>query len=226
MPWIDDMSEHHARAVITLSASYGSGGSRVGPRLAQRLGVPFIDRAIPAAVSARLGVSFDDALAREEPEQGTLARLFGYFAPAIALVPAALPPEAVPQTDQAFLATTEQVLREYAASGAIILGRAGAVILGDVEHVLRVRLDGPRERRVAQAMRLESLDQTTAEARLDAADRARDAYVRHWYHVDPRDPSLYHLMIDSTAIDLDACVELIALASISRTSAPPEQASD
>lgn len=122
MPWIDDMSEHHARAVITVSASYGSGGSRIGPRLAQRLSVPFIDRAIPAAVSARLGVSVDDALAREEPEQGVLARLFAHFAPAIALMPGAtMPPEAVAQTDQAFLATTEQVLREYAASGAIIL---------------------------------------------------------------------------------------------------------
>jgi cytidylate kinase len=41
-------------------------------------------------------------------------------------------------------------------------------------------------------------------------DRARDAYVRHFYAADPRDPSIFHLMIDSTAIPLDDCVELIA----------------
>ncbi len=193
----------------------------VGPGLAQRLGVPFVDRAIPTAVSARLAVSLDDALAHEELPQGTLSRLMTLMAPAVQMIPGgSLPPEALPRNDETFIAATEQILHEYAASGAIILGRAAAIILGDVPHAMHVRLDGPRERRVFQAMRLESLDQATAEAQLHAADRSREAYVRHWFHVDPRDPSLYHLMIDSTAIELDACIELIALASGSRT--PPE----
>lgn len=201
--------------VITISASYGAGGSVVGPRLAERLGVPFLDRAIPAAVSARLAVSLDEALAREELPQGTLSRLLAHLAPAtLATYGAPVSPE-LAQDEHKFRAATEQVLHEYAASGAIILGRAAAVVLRDIPHAMHVRLDGPRDRRILQAMRLQSLDQATAGEQLHVADRSREAYVRHWYQVDPRDPSLYHLVIDSTAIDLDTCIELVALASAS-----------
>jgi cytidylate kinase len=215
-----------APSVITISAPYGAGGSRVGPRVAQRLGVPFVDRAIPATVSARLAVPLDDVLIHEELPHGTLSRLVAHFAPAVQMFAGApVAPEALVQDDQSFRAATEQVLRESAASGAVILGRAGAVVLRDVPHALHVRLDGPRERRILQAARLEQIDPAAAEEQLRAADLAREGYVRHWYHVDPRDPSLYHLVIDSTVIAFDACVELIALASVSRVVAADPTAS-
>ena len=51
-------------------------------------------------------------------------------------------------------------------------------------------------------------------------DDARHAYVHHVYRCDARDSKHYHLVIDSTAIPLDACVELIAGAATARGSAP------
>lgn len=47
---------------------------------------------------------------------------------------------------------------------------------------------------------------------MNAADRARIAYVRRLYRADPADPSYYHLVIDSTAIPLDAVTEIIVRA--------------
>ena len=38
-------------AVVTLAALYGAGGSVVGTRVAERLGVAFLDRAIPTCVT-------------------------------------------------------------------------------------------------------------------------------------------------------------------------------
>jgi cytidylate kinase len=204
--------------VITISASYGAGGSEVGPLLAERLGVPFIDRAIPAAVSDRLSVSLDEALAREEPPHGTLSRLISHLAPAtLAVYGGHVAPELI-QNDETFRVATERVLHDYASRGAIILGRGAAVVLREVEHVMHVRLDGPRERRVSQAMRLLSIDRATAAGQMRSADLSREAYVRHWYHTDPHDPRLYDLMIDSTSITLDACVDVIVRASASRVS--------
>ncbi len=46
---------------MAISASYGAGGSRIAPALAERLGVPFVDRAIPMAVAQELDISYDDA---------------------------------------------------------------------------------------------------------------------------------------------------------------------
>jgi cytidylate kinase len=92
-------------------------------------------------------------------------------------------------------------------------------VLRTLPQALHVRLDGSRGRRTLIAMRRRGIDRAAAEHELRAADLSREAYVRHWYDVEPRDPSLYHLVIDSTAIDLDGCVELIALASKRRGSA-------
>ena len=48
--------------VVTISAPYGAGGAYVGPRLAERVEVPFVDRAIPNEVAQRLA---DNDRARE-----------------------------------------------------------------------------------------------------------------------------------------------------------------
>ena len=39
--------------VVTISATYGAGGSEIGPAVAAMLGLPFVDRAIPAGVARR-----------------------------------------------------------------------------------------------------------------------------------------------------------------------------
>jgi cytidylate kinase len=198
--------------VVTLSASFGAGGSLIGPRIAERLDVQFVDRAIPAAVSDRLAVPVEDAIAQEESPQHTLSLLLATFA----LTGAPLPPEAVTQDPETFRLTTEEVVREYAARGAVILGRAAAVVLRDLPQALHVRLDGPRQSRIPLAMRSRGVDEATATRQLDAADRSREAYVKHWYRVDPKDSRLYHLVIDSSAVSFATCEDLIVLAAQAR----------
>jgi hypothetical protein len=205
-----------AMTVVTLSASYGAGGSQVGPRLADRLGVAFLDRVIPTTVAERLAVPLDDALAHDDAVRSVLERLLMRFAPAAqAFSGTATPPELV--GERSFLKTTEEVIREHAAAGSgVILGRAAAVVLRDTPRALHVRLDGPAERRLAQAITLEGVDRETAARHMRETDRAREAYVQQFYGVDARDATLYHMVIDSTALALDACVELIALATAVR----------
>jgi cytidylate kinase len=196
--------------LITLSASYGSGGSRIGPDVAAALDVPFLDRAIPAAVAEHLDLSADEVLAHEESAGGLLARIRSSLA---------LSPE---HGEDYFRLETERVLREQALTGnGVILGRAAAVVLRDDQRALHVRVDGPVERRIAQAMALEDVDMTEAERRLKQNDSAREGYVHHYYGVSARDPRLYHLVIDSTVIPLDACVELIVAAERAREHAAP-----
>jgi hypothetical protein len=203
--------------VVTLSASYGAGGSQVGPRLADRLSVAFLDRVIPTTVAERLAVPLDDALAHDDAVRSVLERLLMRFAPAAqAFSGAATPPELV--DERSFLRATEAVIREHAAAGSgVILGRAAAIVLRDAPGALHVRLDGPAERRLAQAMELEGADRETAARHMRETDSAREAYVHQFYGADARDAALYHLVIDSTALALDACVELIALAAAARS---------
>jgi cytidylate kinase len=202
--------------LITISASYGAGGSEIGPLLAERLGVPFLDRTIPVVVAERLAVPLAEALARDQLVSSVLNRVLAGFAGAGAGY--GIPAVAHTVAATSYVQMTEQVINEHAADGAaIILGRACSVVLRDDPRALHVRLDGPPERRLLQAMRIDDVDRETAERRLRETDRARDAYVRHFYNADVHDPHLYHLMIDSTVIQLDACVELIDVAARSLT---------
>jgi cytidylate kinase len=203
--------------VITLSASYGAGGSQVGPAVADRLGLPFIDRAIPTAVAELLAVPLREAIERDEAVGSWLMRALLSFGQAGPVLAGATPVPGQVLTDDAFRQATEAVLREQAAgAGAVILGRAGAIVLADEPRALHVRLSGPEQARIEQGMLVEGVDRATAARHLEEADRARSAYVHHFYRADARDPRHYHLVIDSTALPLDACTELIVLASEAR----------
>jgi hypothetical protein len=199
--------------LVALSASYGAGGTIVGPELARLLDVPFVDRAIPVGVAERLEVSVDDAAAHDEEAPASfLDRLLRGFVGADIGAPAPLPPEMFSADD--FRRATEEVLIRQADSGSgVILGRAAVIVLREDPRVLRVRLDGPRERRIRQAMALGGADADTARRALDRLDRTHADYARQFYGADICDPSLYHLMLDSTAIELGTCAKLIALAA-------------
>jgi cytidylate kinase len=200
--------------LVTLSSSYAAGGSQLGPRLAERLRVPFLDRAITSEVAERLAVEEAEADAHQDQVGGLLSRVVRRLAPMGAAFGAPL--EGALE-EEAYVQATEATVRAHAEAGAaVILGRSGALILKDDPHALHVRLDGPKERRIAQAVTLLGVDRATAERQLAETDRARDAYAQHFYRADVRDPALYHLVIDTTAIGLDAALEIIVTAAAAR----------
>ena len=203
------------RPVVTVAALYGAGGSVVGPRVAERLGVEFLDRAIPASLAERVGLSEAVVSSYDERPQNRLSQ----FVENLARVPSPSGEEPGGRLDldeSRMRAEIEEFLTRASASGGVVLGRGGAVVLGSVPGALHVLLTGPREARVEQAMEIEGADRRTAERRLEAHDRARREYVRERYGVDGEDPALYHLVIDACAFDLDACADLIVSASRAR----------
>ena len=199
--------------VVTISASYGAGGAYVAPRLAERLGVPFVDRAIPNEVARRLAVPLTEAVRHDESAGSAFERFIRVLAPAGMAFGARPMLEHEVVDENLYRDMTEQVIREQAArEGGVFLGRAAALVLREASGALHVRLYGPREARVERAMELERIGRQEAERRLDDNDRAREAYVHHFYGADPNDLRYYHLAIDSTAVGLDRCVELIVAA--------------
>ena len=199
--------------VVAMSAAYGAQGSLVGPALARRLDVPFVDRVIAMRVAARLDVTVDEAIGLwEPPDRSFLERLLSSFLGADTGAPIGPPPDIVSPDD--FRREAEAAVLEQAATGeGVILGRGAVAALRDHPHVLRVRLSGPRDRRLAQAMDLGEMDQATAIAAMRRLDRYHADYLRRFYDVDIDDPALYHLAIDATTMDTETCVELIELAA-------------
>jgi cytidylate kinase len=202
---------------VTISAGYGAGGSVVAPQVARLLDLPLLDRAISSRVAAQLHVSVQEAVGgavrRSLPD-----RFISVLAPLAAGVLAAstdsAPRDLTASSDEAavFREQAEAVMRAALATGAVILGRAGAAAFRDEPGVLRVRLFGSADARVVQATGIENVDELTARQRLPEVDRARAQYVRRLYRADIDDPDLFHLHIDSTVVPLDSCAELIVAA--------------
>ncbi|WCB92001.1 hypothetical protein DSM104299_00682 [Baekduia alba] len=208
--------------LVTISASYGAGGSVVGPALAERLGVPFVDRAVPARIADALGISHSAAEKLDEDVERGLDRVLAHLAP-IGEYYGDVDPDLLKRSSHHEAA--EQAIQELAAATgrAVVLGRAGAVVLARDPRALHVRLDGPTPARIEQAMRIESVDRETAQRRMRKTDRAREAYVRRYYRCDARDLELYDLVLDSTRLELDVCVEVIA-AACTASAMPPSTA--
>lgn len=204
---------------VTISAGYGAGGSIIAPEVARRLGLPLLDRAISSHVAAQLHVSVQEAEGGEV-RRPLRDRFLAVLAPLAGGVLCAgtdaAPPEALPlaPADDAplFREQAEAIMTAALTEGAVILGRAGGAAFHERPDVLCVRLFGSPDARIAQAARIEDVDPGTARQRLPEVDRARAQYVRRLYAVDIDDPSLYCLQIDSTALPLDACADLIASA--------------
>jgi cytidylate kinase len=202
--------------VVTVSASYGAGGSEIGPAVAEALGLPFVDRAVPAGVARKLDVPLDLARQRDETTDRGLWRVIS----SMALVPemAGAGPLAYHTfaDEHAFREKTEEVLHEIAELGGVVLGRAAAIVLAGRDDALHVRLDGPVEGRVVRSVQRSGRSEAEVRRALRSNDAARAAYVRNFYRADPADPRHYHLVIDTTAIPWKATADLVVAAARAR----------
>lgn len=209
--------------VVTLASLHGAAGHEIGPRVAERLGVEFLDRALPARVAKQAGIP-EEAVTQvdESPRRGMnwyIANLGRISLPTAGT--GAVERVDIDQRD--IRSEIEAFLAHASARGFVVLGRGGAVVLGSVPAALHVLLVGPREARVRRVMALDGVDRNTAEQLVDDHDRARIGYVRSAYGVDGQDPRLYHLMIDTLALGTDFSVDLIVAASRARAATPTPQ---
>lgn len=205
------------KSIVTLAALYGAGGSVVGPRVAEQMGVPFIDRQIPDGAAEEAGVPEEAVQGIEQPKRnverfistlGRASTIGGRGAGA---------KEQLHLQERRIRAYVEKKVARASASGAVILGRGGMVVLRESPVALHVYLRGSPEARLRRAMESEGIDRVTAERRQRIEDEARRGYVQRAYGVDGDDPGLYHLILDSTKLGIDTCVALIVAAGKART---------
>jgi len=195
--------------LVTVSASYGAGGSRIAPAVAERIGVPFLDRAVPARDDALDEVG-EGAATEEDVSRGVWARVLD----ALATVPdefGTRAPELGGDRAVTVRAEAERRLRALAdaGTGGVVLGWAAALVLPEA---VRIRFDGPVAARIRRGMEIEGVDADTARRRLERTDEIRRLYWRRLYRQDWRDPDHYHLVLDTTVLDLEAATALVVAA--------------
>jgi cytidylate kinase len=197
---------------VTISATYGAGGSVIAPRLAERLHMPFFDRLIQsneALDAASIVEHLTDAEREQAPATGILASLANLTS-VLGLPVSGADADPRRQLRRQVETSVQDIL---AGGGGVILGRAAAVVLGSNPCSYHVRLMGSPERCLAQGMAIEGASEQEAKAHQADTDKAWSKFVMRLFEKDPATASLYHLVLDSTVLPLEVCVDLIATAA-------------
>ena len=203
--------------VITVSAPLGAGGDQVAQRLAGELNLPFVDRAIPAAVAEQLSVPVASAQARDDRREPGALRLLVSAANTEPLFGLEVAGIDFDDEDQFRLATEAQLWKLAATSGGVILGRVGAVILAGHPRAIHVRVAASRATRCRRVHEYGGLDEPAALRLIDRTDRARADYARHLYGADLNDPGLYDLIVATDKLSIEDAAQVVtAFLAVSR----------
>jgi cytidylate kinase len=196
--------------LITISREYGAGGSEVARLVAAELGWSVVDNEIIDRVAARAGLTPAEVAEREERVPGFVERLT--LALAASSQEFFLPTAVATATldEAAVVRYTEMIVKEVAVEGrAVLVGRAAPAVLGAGGQVLHARVVARREFRVHVAMDRFGYDAKAAERILDDTDRNRERYHRQYYHRDWRDPTLYHMTLNTELLGFDGAAGVI-----------------
>jgi hypothetical protein len=184
--------------LVTIASQHGAGGDLIAPRVADALGAPLLDRALPADPEER----------RPGGVVSSLARASTVLADAHV--------ERLDLNEGHLRAELAEFLARAESTGGVVLGRGSMVVLADAPGALHVLLTGPREARIARVAARTGVGRDEAERRVRAHDGARLEYIRRAFAVEGDDRALYHLIIDTVAVGIDTAVELVVTASRAR----------
>ena len=194
-------------SVVTISRQLGSQGTTLGRKIAVQLGYRLVHREI-INQAAQLAQSPDMALATID-ELGLLG----------------IEPEENQQ--KAYLQSVETIMKKMATEGNIVIvGRAGQAILKDRPNILHVRVIAPIDTRIQRIIAAHNVSPKAARAQIEDSDRYRKNYLEKFYNIDWNDPALYHLVINTGQIGLNAATEVVCtalnqLSAISKSQEPP-----
>lgn len=181
-------------AIITISRGSYSMGKKVAEKVAENLGYRILSRDLLLNASDRFHI----------PQQTLLRAL--HDAPGLM--------DRYNHTKQIYMAYIRSTLVEMVAADNVVYhGLAGHLLLKGLDHVLKVRIIASLEGRVARKMEEDGISEANARAIILADDDQRLKWTRKIYGADPKDSSLYDMVIRIDRLSVDNAVDFICSAA-------------
>ncbi|MCI1965804.1 MAG: cytidylate kinase-like family protein [Oscillospiraceae bacterium] len=202
------------KTVITIARQYGSGGRKIGQKLAQRFSIPFYDRELIAAAAKQSGWSRE--ILEQADEKAGSNLLYAMIMGNYPYMDSSITAGRLPINDRLFQLQAK-LIREAARTGpCVIVGRCADDVLRGKENVLSVFLYADLTFRKNRAVKEYGVQPENAAGWVAKQDRQRSDYY-HFY-TDERwgETGNYHLCIDSSAFGVSGAEKLIANAVLLR----------
>ena len=206
-------------AIITISRQYGSGGDEIARIVCGKLGYLYFDRSLMIRLASEMGalehevVDFSedsyeaqDFLKRLLNMNETLAEVGLWTEDTSGRHDKVV--EVIDEERGIGLLTT--AVRTVAKRGnVVIVGRGGQAILRNYPGALHLQIVAPVEYRLMQIQKQLHLLQDEAKKMLDKRDRAAADYLKRFHKLDWMDPTLYHLVINTSKWSLETSTTFI-----------------
>ena len=218
-------------AVITISRQFGSGGSEVANSVCKLLGYRYLDKLLMTQVAAEVGL-FGKELADFSEEHHKARRFLqrlltpGYHGVVRISVrsqdSAGRETLSEAQLDQARCANLvlSAIYAAYEQGDVVIVGRGGQATLQDVPDVLHVRIEAPLADRILRIQEREGVGPDEARELAKNHDQLAAKYLATLFDIQWDDPLLYHLVVNTGKLDLEAAA-LTIVSLVQRLPADP-----
>lgn len=185
-------------SVITIGREFCTGGLDIAREVARRLGGPMYDKELITLAAKESGLSEQAIAAGEKRPSGSL--LYNLYTMGSDL----------PLSDQVFVVQS-QIIRGLADKGpCVIVGRSADYILKDRKDALHVFVHADMDFRAERIVRLYGQSEKTPEQRLRDKDKKRAVNYEHYTGREWGKSQNYTLTLNSGAIGVERCVDLLA----------------
>ena len=189
--------------VITISREYGCGGRVLGKMLAKKLNLKFYDSEIITLIAKETGYS-EEYVSRNENrlDNALLYQMImqDYSAPL---------DKSLSKQDALYVASAKVIRKLASESPCVIVCRGTDDILKDNPMCVKIRLFASFESKLDRCLNTYHLTKEKALKAMNLFDKRRAEHYAHYANADINDIHHYDLVLDSGAIGLEECCNLI-----------------
>lgn len=187
------------KVTITIGREYGSGGREVGEKLAERLGITFLDKEILNELSRKSGISVEELMDNEEIKSRPFRE---------AIIPYDFEGETL--SERLFDMQADLILNKSRETSCVVVGRCADVILAYQEDVINIFIYANMEDKVRRIKRLYHLgDRQKAAKMIKKTEKIRRNYYQYYTDEIWGDKRNKALLINTSETGVDGAVELI-----------------
>ena len=182
--------------VITINRELGSGGRTVGRLLAEKLGVPFYDKALIKALEEKYNLTSEEI----ERMKGRSNNWWSDFERIVSLghgMKLDTPSKNIDVVTTNVLFKAEKEILEGIAhdESCVITGRLAFFVLKAHPNQLSILIQAPMKNRLERVMRKQNVSEEEAANLINKIDKMREEYVKKFANTSRYDTRNYDLVI-------------------------------
>ena len=194
--------------IITIGRQYGSGGKEIGHFVAEAFGIKLYDKEMLARAAKESGIC--EELFETHDEKPTNSFLYSLVMDTYSINGYSSAPFLdMPLNHKVFLAQFETIKKIAEKESCVIVGRCADYALAENPNCINVFIHADKEFRTKRVAAELQVNESKAKDAIQKKDKQRASYYNYYTSKKWGDSRSYHLTLDSSALGIDKCVEMI-----------------